>query len=228
MALRSLTYLILVFVTFISKSRSSFLPNTSSDIESALTGATPSIASGSPNPEVPFECYPMSTRRGPLLDRSDCRQAVTDFYRRFPRETSGGAHVLYSLTHSKWRQPPFALKCPYVVAYSGCVLTLDYYKEDGGDIANVHSNLLEYWGTKIARTCVGNSPEQNVDGGAAIWQYPGTLIRLALAHTRMPLASAYGNLTSVGNGSAALVSSTASNLAVNSDTNGSLEISDSK
>ena len=227
MALRSFTYLTLLFVTFVLKSRSSLLPNTSSDIESALTGATPSIASGSPNPEVPFECYPMSTRRGPLLDRSDCRQAVADFYLRFPRQTSAGIHVLYSLTHSKWRQPPLAIKCPFVLAYSSCVLTLDYRKEDGSDIYNVHTNLLEYWGAKIARTCVGR-PDEKVDGGAATWQYATSMLRLTLAHTRMPLASAYGNLTSVGNGSAALVSSTESDLADNSATNGPLEISDSK
>ena len=162
------------------------------------------------------------------MDKGDCRQAVADFYRRFPRVTSSGAHILYSLTHSTWRQPLLPIKCPYVLVYSGCVLTLDYRKEGGGDIENVHTNLLEYWGSKIARTCVGKASEENVDGGEAAWESPRIWIRLALAHTRMPLASAYGNLTSVGNGSAALVSSTESDLAVGSDTNSPLEISDSK
>ena len=136
--------------------------------------------------------------------------------------------ILYSLTHSTWGQPLFPIKCPYVLAYSGCVFTLDYRKEGGGNVDNIHTDLLEYWGTKIARACVGIAPEQNVDGGEATWEYPGTVIRLALARTPMPLAYAYGNSTSIGNGSAALVSSTESDLAVNSDTNDPLEISDSK
>lgn len=225
---RSFTYLILLFVTFALKSWSSLLPNTSSDIEPALTGATLSIASGSPSRNTPFECYPISTRRGSFLDKGDCRQAVTEFYRRFPRVTTSGAQILYSLTHSTWHQPLFPIRCPYVLAYSGCVFTLDYRIGGGGNIDNIHTNLLQYWGTKIARTCVGKAPEQNIDGGEATWKFPGTLIRLSLAWTPMPLAYAYGNLTSVGNGSAAVVSSTESDLAVNSDTNGPLEISDSK
>lgn len=107
-------------------------------------------------------------------------------------------------------------------------MTLDYRREGGGDIDNIHTDLLEYWGTKITRACVGIAPEQNVDGGEATWEYPGTLIRLALARSPMPLAYACGNSTSVGNDSAALVSSTESNLAVNPDTSDPLEMSDSK
>lgn len=114
--LRSFTYLILLFVIFTLKSRSSFLPNTSSNIEPALTGATLSIASGSPSPNTPFECYPITSRsRGPFLDKDDCRQAVSVFYRRFPKVTSGGAHILRSLTHSTRGNPVFRLN---VLMYS--------------------------------------------------------------------------------------------------------------
>ena len=98
----------------------------------------------------------------------------------------------------------------------------------GGDAGDIHTNILEYWGSKITQICVGRASEQYVDGGEATWEYLGTAFRLALARTPMPLAYAYGNSASVGNGSAALVSSTESDLAVNSDTNDPLEISDSK
>ena len=162
------------------------------------------------------------------MEKNDCRQAVSVFYRHFPRATRGGEQILYSLTHSTRGQPLFPIKCPYVLEYSACVFTLDYRKDGGGDAGDIHTNILEYWGSKIIRICVGKVSEQYVDGGEAIWEYPGTVIRLALARTPMPLAYAYGNSTSVGNGSAALVSSTGSDLAVNSDTNNPLEISDSK
>ena len=227
-SLRSFTYLILLLVTFTLTSWSLLFPNISSDIEPALTGATLSIASGSPNANTPFECYPLSSSRSSFLDKSHCRLAILDFSRRFPRITSSGATILYSLTHSKWHQPLFPIKCPCVIAYSGCVFTLDYVKAGGGDVDNIHTDLLEFWGTKVARACVGKAPEQKLDGGEATWLFGGSYIRLALAWTRMPLAHGDGNLSSVGNGSSAVVSSTESDLAVDPDTNGALEMSDSR
>ena len=217
---QSFTYLILLFVTFALKSRSSLLPNASSD---PLTGATLPIASGSPNPEFPLDCYPPLSSRGPFLDKGDCQQAVTHFDLDFPYMG------IYTLTHGTTRPGPvFPIKCPYVVAYENCVFTLDYRKNDFGDVMHINSNVIARWGTRIARACVGKAPEQLVDGGEAVWEWPGTLIRISLAHTSMPLESPYGNLPSVGNGNAALVSSAETNLTVSTDTNVPVEISDSK
>ena len=88
--------------------------------------------------------------------------------------------------------------------------------------------MAEYWGTKVARSCVGKAPQENVDGGEVVWIYPGTMIRIALAHTAKPIEYPYNNLTSVGNGSAALVPNVESNRTVSTDMNVPADISDSK
>ena len=224
---RSFTYLVLLFVTFTLKTWSSLLPDTSLNIESASTGVTLSIASGSPNPEIPIDCYPPLSSRGPFLNKGNCQQAVTEFYRRSPSLDPQG--FVYTLTHGTTApQPVFPIECPCVIAHDDCVFTLDYLNGHGGDVPNIHTHVIAQWGSRIARACVGKHPEQLVDGGEAVWEWPGTVVRISLAHIPKPLESAYGNSTSVGNGSAALVSSAESNLTVDTDTNVPVEISDSK
>ncbi len=54
------------------------------------------------------------------------------------------------------------------------------------------------------------------------------MIRIALAHTAKPIEYPSDNSTSVGNGSAALISNVESNLTVNTAMNVPVDISDSK
>ena len=224
---RSFTYLMLLFVTFGLETWSSLLPKSSLNIEPALNGATLSIASGSPNLDFPLDCYPPLSSRGPSLDKGDCRHAVADFYLHYPNLDQYG--IFYKLTHRNTMfQPHFTIKCPYVITYPNCVFTLDYHKNDGGNIINVHSSVLVQWADRIARACVGKAPQEMVDGGDVTWEYPGASIRVALARTAKPFEEPDGNSTSVGNSSAAFVSSAESNVTFSTDINIPVNTSDSK
>ena len=101
-------------------------------------------------------------------------------------------------------------------------------KYSGGDLEGFHSNVAEFWGNKLARSCVGKAPQERVDGGDVTWEYPGTTIRIALAHTAKPLGETDGKSTSVSNGSAALVSSVESNFTFCKDRNFPEDISRSR
>ena len=226
---RTFTYLILPFLAFTSKTWSSLLPNTSLNIEPALTNTTLSVATGSSNANYAVWCAPPLSTRGPFLDRFECRLALTQFYQRFPHRTRGGQNIEYTLTHSPTLSPALnRITCPYVIAYSNCVFTLDYQRSFGGDQPHFHTNVAEFGGKRVVRSCVGKAPQEMVDGGEVTWTYVGTIVRISLAHTAMPYEEMDGNVTTVGNGSAALVSGAESNLTFSTDFNGPADISDSK
>ena len=225
---RSFTCLILLFVTFTWKTWSSLLPNTSLNIESALTRTTLSIASGSSNANYDVNCTPPLSSRGPFLDKGDCRQTLATFYQDFPRRTSAGQYRIYTLTHSTPSRALYPIKCPYVIAYPGCVFTLDYRRFWGGDQPYFYTNVAESGGKRVARACVGKAPQEMIDGGEVIWSYLGTTVRITLAHTAMPFTETDGSLTSVDNGSAGLVPSAESNLTFGTDVNVPVDISDSE
>ena len=185
------------------------------------------IASGSPIARYAIQCAPPLSRRGPFLDRGDCRQATTDFHQRFPSRDAGGEYI-YTLTHSTRSGALYPIKCPYVIAYPNCVFTLDYTRYLGGDLPHFHTDVAEFWGTKLARSCVGKAPQEMVDGGDVTWEYPSTSIRIALAHTAKPFEETDGNSTSVGNSIAALVSSAESNVTFSTNMDVPVDISDSK
>ena len=227
-ASRSFTCLVLLLVTFAWKTWSSLLPNTSLNIESALARTTLSIASGSSNANYDINCIPPLSSRGPFLDKGDCRQILAIFYQRFPRRTSTGQYRIYTLIHSPLSRPLYPIKCPYVIAYPGCVFTLDYRRYLGGDQPFFYSNVAESGGNRVARACVGKAPQERIDGGEVIWSYLGTTIRITLAHTAMPFTETDGNLTSVDNGSAGLVPSAESNLTFSTDVYVPVDTSDSE
>lgn len=115
-----------------------------------------------------------------------------------------------------------------MIAYPKCVFTLDYIRVSGGDQPYFHSNVAELGGIKVARSCVGKAPQEMIDGGDVTWRYPGTIARITLAHTAVPFEGTNGNLTSVGNNSAALVSSAATNLTFTTDKHVSVDVPDSE
>ena len=155
--------------------------------------------------------------------------ALTQFYQRFPHRTRGGQYIEYTLTHSPTLSPAlYRITCPYVIAYSNCVFTLDYQNYLGGDQPGFLTNVADFGGNKVVRSCVGKAPQEMIDGGEVTWTYIGTIVRISLAHTAMPYEETDGNVPTVGNGSAALVSSAESNLTFSTDFNVPAEISDSK
>ena len=148
--------------------------------------STPSTAPSS-NFIMKMTCAPPISRNP--LSFSSCRLAAADFLLAYADRHQG-----CKLTHRQnFPSAQDYIRCPCIISYHGCVVTLDFSSRFVGPI--VRSWIVTDAAMTLARACVGKA---GVDGGKVVQSNASYNVTIFLAHEAQlyPKRSEYANFTS--------------------------------